>query len=73
MCVFLSTWCTSTADGFYLDKQTSTDEEGRVVLTSPSTEHLNGGGDIALNDTDIPVSMRRPKKKSGCCVCCGIE
>ena len=57
------------------DKQTaSDDEEGRVALNSASVENLNSaGGGIALLDTEIPASMRRPKKKGGCCMCCGIE
>lgn len=77
-CVSLYFFYTPQTELTITDKQTSSeDEEGRVALNSPSVENLSGGGGggggIALLDTEIPVSMRRPKKKGGCCMCCGIE
>jgi hypothetical protein len=57
-----------------IDKAVSTDEEeGRVALNSPYRD--NGANDesrVALLDTELPTTTR-PKRKSSCCVCCGLE
>jgi hypothetical protein len=57
------------------DKAVSLEDEGRVALTSPSPYRDEAADDearIGLLDTDIPAT--RPKRKrSGCCVCCGIK
>ncbi|KDR75058.1 hypothetical protein GALMADRAFT_98188 [Galerina marginata CBS 339.88] len=49
------------------------DEEGRVALTSPSVDNVNGESRIALLDTEIPNSSRRTRKKKACCMCCGVD
>ena len=58
-----------------LDKQVSEDEEeGRAALNSPSpyTDHsTNNEGGIALLDTELPV--KKVRKRTACCMCCGLE
>ena len=55
-----------------LDKQVSEDEEGSVALNGHYTDHLaNNEGGIVLLDTELPV--KRPRKKTACCMCCGLE
>ena len=56
-----------------LDKQVSEDEEdGRITLNSPYTDHpANDESGIALLDTELPT--KRARKKTPCCMCCGVE
>ncbi|KAF9010660.1 hypothetical protein BDQ17DRAFT_1234159 [Cyathus striatus] len=57
------------------DKRVDTDdEEGRVALHSPSAYHQEGDEEarVALLDTEIVVP-KPTKRRSGCCVCCGID
>ncbi|PPQ95340.1 hypothetical protein CVT26_008185 [Gymnopilus dilepis] len=49
------------------------EEEGRVRLTSPSTDNIDAESHITLLDTQIPNSARRTKKKKTCCMCCGYD
>ncbi|KAG6865839.1 hypothetical protein C0991_011171 [Blastosporella zonata] len=56
----------------------ATDEEGRVALSStpldPSPPYVDREGDeasIGLLDTDM--SRPRRRRKTGCCVCCGLD
>ncbi|KAF8895724.1 hypothetical protein CPB84DRAFT_1782296 [Gymnopilus junonius] len=49
------------------------EEEGRVRLTSPSTDDIDAQSHITLLDTQIPNSARRTKKKKTCCMCCGYD
>jgi len=53
-------------------KQVSEDEEDRVALNSPYTDHQpNDEGGIALLDTELPT--KRARKKTACCMCCGLD
>jgi hypothetical protein len=58
-----------------LDKRVSEDEEeGRITLNSPYTDHpavANDQSGIILLDTELPA--RRARKKTACCMCCGLE
>ena len=56
-----------------LDKQVSEDEEeGRVALTNHYTVHpATDEGGIVLLDTELPA--KRARKKTACCMCCGIK
>ena len=56
-----------------LDRQVSEDEEeGRVALNSHYTDgSANDEGGIALLDTELPV--KRARKRTACCMCCGLE
>jgi len=56
-------------------KQVSTDEEGRVALSSPPLyrDHDNDGEEgVGLLDTEITVT-RPTRPKRNCCVCCGLN
>jgi hypothetical protein len=55
-----------------LDTQVSEDgEEGRVALNSHHLDNPDEEGGIALLDTELPV--RRARKKTACCMCCGLK
>jgi hypothetical protein len=60
-------------------RQVSTEEEGRVALTSPGfRDEEDIGMDASVTDglldTEIPATARPKRQRAkGCCVCCGIN
>lgn len=57
-----------------VDNQVAADDEGQVALSSPSPYTDQDEDRVALLDTELPQpTNRRPRKRSGCCMCCGVE
>ncbi|RDB16669.1 hypothetical protein Hypma_002683 [Hypsizygus marmoreus] len=54
-------------------KSVSTEEEGRVAMTSADSYRDGGDDESTVGLLDTEIRPTRPKKKSGCCVCCGLN
>jgi len=60
-------------------RQVSTEEEGRVALTSPGYRdeedfEMDASVTNGLLDTEIPAAVRPKRHRAkGCCICCGIN